>query len=103
VNVFHVNDSSKLIGMHRWDVGGPCDDVIVVLNFSNQAHTTYELGIPRGGTWRVRFNSDASIYDAFFGNWLSFDTAASGVGMHGMPVSASIGVGPYTAVILSQD
>jgi len=103
VNVFHVNNVNKVIGMHRWDIGGPGDDVVVLLNFSNQAYSNYVVGFPRGGAWSVRFNSDASVYDAFFGNWPSFDAVASGVGMHGMPASASISVGPYTAVIMSQD
>lgn len=103
VNVFHVNDTSKLIAMHRWDVGGSDDDVVVVLNFANQAYSSYELGFPRGGTWRVRFNSDASVYDAYFRNWPTFDTVADGVGMHGMPTNASISIGPYTALIFSQD
>ena len=103
VNVFHVNDTSKLLGMHRWDAGGPGDDVVVVLNFANEAYSSYQLGFPRGGTWRVRFNSDANVYDAYFGNWPTFDTEAGGVGMHGMQASASVSIGPYSAVILSQD
>src|SRR5690349_1402724 len=69
VNAFHVNDTSKVIAMHRWDVGGPGDDVVIVFNFGNQAYSSYELGFPRSGTWRVRFNSDAGVYDAYFGNW----------------------------------
>jgi 1,4-alpha-glucan branching enzyme len=89
--------------MHRWDVGGPGDDVMVVFNFANQGYSNYELGFPRGGTWRVRFNSDASVYDAYFGNWPTFDTDANGVGMHEMPTSASIRIGPYTALMFSQD
>jgi len=89
--------------MHRWDVGGPGDDVVIVFNFGNQAYSSYELGFPRSGTWRVRFNSDAGVYDAYFGNWPTFDTDGSGVGMDGMPVSANVSIGPYTAVIFSQD
>src|SRR5579862_2838108 len=103
VNVFHVNDTSKVIGMHRWEGGGPGDDVVLVFNFGNQAYSSYALGFPRGGGWRVRMNSDAAVYDAYFGNWPTFDIDASGVGMHGMPVSGNISIGPYTAVIFSQD
>jgi 1,4-alpha-glucan branching enzyme len=103
VNIFHVNDTSKVIGMHRWDVGGIGDDVVVVFNFANLAYSSYQLGFPRGGTWRVRFNSDASVYDAYFGNWPTFDIDANGDGMHGMPASSTISIGPYTALIFSQD
>ena len=103
VNVFHVNNADKLIGMHRWDVGGSGDDVVVLLNFANRGYESYQLGFPRSGSWRVRFNSDSSSYDAFFGNWPSYDTVANGPRMHDMPASARLGIGPYTAVILSQD
>ncbi len=103
VNVFHVNPTNKLIGMHRWDNGGAGDDVVMVFNFANQGYNNYQLGFPRSGTWRVRFNSDANVYDAYFGNWPSFDTVAGGMGMDGMPVSAGISIAPYTALILSQD
>jgi 1,4-alpha-glucan branching enzyme len=74
-----------------------------LLNFSNRGYAGYQLGCPRGGMWRVRFNSDASVYDAFFGNWSSYDTLAENSSMDGMLFRASIGVGPYSAVILSQD
>jgi len=103
VNVFHKNLTNKLIGMHRWDSGGAGDDVVIVLNFANQGYNRYQLGFPRGGSWRVRFNSDAAIYDAYFQNWPSFDTVADGGGMDNMPTSATISIAPYTALILSQD
>lgn len=103
VNVFHVNNVDKLISMHRWDAGGSGDDVVILFNFSNRAYNAYQIGFPRSGQWRVRFNSDASVYDEFFGDWPSLNAVAEGPGMHGMPVNASIGIGPYTAVILSQD
>jgi 1,4-alpha-glucan branching enzyme len=103
VNVFHVNNTDKLIGLHRWDVGGAGDDVVVLLNFANKGYSSYQIGFPRNGMWRVRFNSDSSVYDAFFGNWSSSDTPANQPGLDGMPNGASIGIGPYTAVILSQD
>jgi 1,4-alpha-glucan branching enzyme len=103
VNVFHVNNTDKLIGLHRWDMGGAGDDVVVLLNFANKGYSSYQIGFPRNGMWRVRFNSDSSVYDAFFGNWSSSDTPANQPGLDGMPNSASIGIGPYTAVILSQD
>jgi len=103
VNVHHVNPSNKVIGFHRWDQGGSGDDVVVVLNFGNQGYANYALGFPRAGVWRVRFNSDWSGYDANFGNWFGYDTAADGPPMNDMPFSANVGLGPYTALVLSQD
>ena len=87
---------------HRWDQGGAGDDVVVVCNFSNVGYASYAIGLPRGGMWRVRFNSDAATYDSSFSNWNSFDTMASGTGLNGMPFSGNVGIGPYSCIILSQ-
>ncbi|MBI9018195.1 MAG: alpha amylase C-terminal domain-containing protein [Phycisphaerae bacterium] len=102
VNVFHVNDTDKVIAWHRWDKGGFGDDVVIVANFSAQGYSSYNIGMPRGGKWHVRFNSDWQGYDPSFNNWISHDTIAYGGSMHGLNYNASIGLGPYTMVILSQ-
>src|SRR5438874_6262689 len=57
INVHHVNDGDKLIAFHRWDRGGPRDDVVVILNFANRAYPAYRIGLPRGGLWRGPFTS----------------------------------------------
>lgn len=102
LNVFHVNDAAKVIAFHRWDQGGAGDDVIVVANLANQSYGSYTIGFPRAGLWKVRFNSDWSAYSAAFGNSLSYDTTAGQPGSDGMPYSGNVGIGPYTAIILSQ-
>lgn len=102
LNVFHVNDAAKVIAFHRWSQGGPGDDVVVVLNLANRSYGSYSLGFPREGLWRVRFNSDWSGYSPDFTNQLSYDTTTSQPGADNMPFSANVGIGPYTAIILSQ-
>ncbi|MGH3223969.1 MAG: alpha amylase C-terminal domain-containing protein, partial [Streptosporangiaceae bacterium] len=103
LNVFHVNNSDKLIAYHRWSEGGPRDDVVVALNFADRGYDSYTIGFPRAGQWRVRFNSDWAGYDPSFGNWPRYDTQADQDARDGLPTSANIGIGPYTALILSQD
>jgi 1,4-alpha-glucan branching enzyme len=76
---------------------------VVVCNFANQKYGGYQIGMPRSGMWRVRFNSDSNFYDGGFGNWPSFDTEANGAALNGMPCSASVGLGAYTCLVLSQD
>jgi 1,4-alpha-glucan branching enzyme len=93
----------NMLVYHRYDQGGGGDDVVVVCNFANQGYSNYAIGLPRGGMWRVRFNSDSNAYDAYFGSWSSFDTVADGPPLNGMNCSGNIGIGPYTCVILSQD
>src|SRR5262249_6503686 len=103
VNVFHQNDGDKVLAFHRWQNGGPCDDVVVVCNFGNQGFTDYTIGFPRDGHWRVRFNSDWSGYCSDFGNVYSYDTDAAWTGRDGMPASGNVGIGPYAAIVMSQD
>ena len=47
--IFHVNEADKVIAFHRWDQGGPGDDVVVVANFANRSHEGYRIGLPREG------------------------------------------------------
>jgi 1,4-alpha-glucan branching enzyme len=101
-NGFHVNSHDKVIAFHRWQEGGPGDDVVVVLNFGNRAYASYEIGFPRPGTWRVRFNSDSCLYSHDFHNHLSDDTTAGWGELHAMPCRGNVGLGCYTAIILSQ-
>ena len=103
VNVHHVNDDDNVVAFHRWEAGGPRDDVVVVLNVANRAYPSYRLGLPRGGVWRVRFNSDWIGYGDDFGDRGGYDTTADGDPADGLPTSGTVGIGPYTAIILSQD
>lgn len=102
VRVHHVNHHDKLLAFHRWDSGGPGDDVIVVVNMSNRCYTDYRIGLPRDGLWSVRFNSDWVGYDGEFGNFFSNDMQAQPQPYDGMPYSDIVGIAPYSALILSQ-
>lgn len=102
VNVFHVNNGAKVIGYHRWQNGGAGDDVVIVANFSGTPYYNYNLGMPRWGMWRVRFNSDWSGYSSNFANTPTLDTDANGAPKDGMGQSANVTVGAYSVVILSQ-
>jgi 1,4-alpha-glucan branching enzyme len=101
--VYHVNDADKLLAFHRWDQGGPCDDVVVVVNMANRGYDSYTIGFPRAGLWRVRFNSDWAGYDSTFGDHFSYDAVAAPGERDGMPYSGNVGIGPYSAIILSQE
>jgi 1,4-alpha-glucan branching enzyme len=62
INVHHFNNTDKVIAFHRWENGGPGDDVVVIANFANRSYDSYTLGMPRAGQWFVRFNSDWQGY-----------------------------------------
>jgi 1,4-alpha-glucan branching enzyme len=103
LNVFHLNTADQIIAFHRWDKGGPGDDVVVVANFANRGYDSYALGLPRTGGWRVRFNSDWQGYSADFGDQPGYDTVAGGDGRDNLACQANVGIGPYAVLILSQD
>src|SRR5690606_35281506 len=103
VNVHHLNNRDKVVAYHRWDRGGPGDDVVVVANFGRNPHGGYRIGFPREGWWKVRLHSDWSGYDPSFSNALSFDTYAERAPYDGMSASANVGVGAYSFLILSMD
>jgi len=103
INVHHVNNTDKVIAFHRWENGGPGDDVVIVANFGNRSYDSYALGFPRAGDWRVRFNSDWQGYSSDFGNQLGYDTSAGEGSRDGMPFEANVGLGPYSVLILSQE
>jgi 1,4-alpha-glucan branching enzyme len=102
-NVYHVNNKDKVIAFHRWENGGPRDDVIIVVNMADHAFEDYNIGFPRAGNWEVCFNSDWSGYDPKFSNHHAKDVVAKRGKKDGMPFIGIIGIGPYSAVILSQD
>ena len=95
-NVIHLNEDNKMLAYHRWERGGPRDDVIVVLNFANRVQKDYRIYFPRDGLWRVRFNSDWKGYSPDFKNTDTKDIEVAGN-------SGAVDIGPYSAVILSQD
>ena len=64
--VFHRNDTNGVLGYHRWENGGPGDDVLIVINFGEDRISDYALTFPLPGTWRVRFNSAWSGYSPEF-------------------------------------
>jgi 1,4-alpha-glucan branching enzyme len=103
VHIFHFDDSAKMLAFHRWDKQGPTDDVVVVVNMTNQARDDYLVGFPRAGLWKTRFNSDSYNYGPHFANHSTPDLEAHEQGIDGLPCSGKISIGPYTMVIFSQD
>ena len=102
LNIHHLDNDQKLLAFHRWQAGGPGDDVVVVANFSGAPRYDVLIGFPRCGLWRSRFNSDWSGYSGDFGNTQSFDSEAWADPRDGMPCQGRVTVGPYSAVIFSQ-
>jgi len=100
-NVFWASDADGVLAFHRFDQGGPGDDVVVVANLRNRTHPSYNIGFPRSGTWFLRFNSDCRGFSPDYSD-VGYDTTAGGHGNQGMPFEGNVGLGPYSVCIYSQ-
>ena len=103
IETHHVNHSAKILAYHRRREGGAGDDVIVVVNFSNEPVRDYAIGVPAGGRWKVRLNSDASAYGDDFSDHQAGDTDALEEPLDGFPHRIITGVASYSALVFSQD
>jgi len=99
--VFHVNNDAKLVAYARWD-GDIENATVVIANFANQAHQGYTIGLPAGGSWTVRFNSDWQGYDQDFQNFSCYGADAQGGDYDGFGQHGSFDIGPYGVVVLSR-
>jgi len=97
-----VSPDGKLIAFHRWENGGPGDDVVVVANFANRSYGSYTIGFPQAGSWRVRFNSDWQGYSENFEGYRSTDLATEPGEYDGLPFRAALSIGSYSVLIFSQ-
>jgi 1,4-alpha-glucan branching enzyme len=96
LEVTHLDNEQKLIAYHRWELGGPADDVVIVANFANRTHEAYDLPFPANGPWRLRLNSGDPKYDAEF--------PATTVGdVEVQENRGTVAIGPYSVLIYSQD
>lgn len=103
LNIFHVNEAENVIAFQRWDQHGAGDDVVVVLNFSHVSKENYTIGMPAAGAWKLRLNSDAKIYSHDFNGFLSDDLEAQPGQRDGLDTNVTLGIGPYSMLIYSQD
>lgn len=97
VRVFHHDTTNNILAYHRWNLGGPKDDVLIIVNFNSTEHADYTIGLPRGGEWRVRFNSSWKGYSP------DFKEVAQSTVITDKTNSATISLPPYGVYILSQD
>ncbi len=97
INIFHEDVSNHVMAYHRWGNGGPHDDVIVIINFSDQRFKAYELYLPVAGSWHVRFNSSWKGYSPDFN-----ETKTSNVSTNENS-QITVELADYNVLILSQD
>ncbi|HEX3128547.1 MAG TPA: alpha amylase C-terminal domain-containing protein, partial [Thermoanaerobaculia bacterium] len=75
------------------------DVVLVVLNFTPVPRESYQVGVPRGGTWVEILNSDAAAYQGS-GKGNMGGVEASPVPLHGRSHSLALTLPPLGVVFL---
>ena len=103
VNIFLIDKETKVVAYHRWDKGGPSDDTVVVVNFSEKSLHGYELAFPAKGVWWARLNTDWKGYGDDF-----TDLAIDSVKVVPDPkdegrFAGKIDIAPQSVLIFSQD
>ena len=74
----------------------------MVCNFTPVPRERYRIGVPRGGRWHERLNSDAGDYGGSGqGNLGGIDASASAA--HGLPHSLEVRLPPLAMVVLTPD
>ena len=94
----------KVLAFVRWAEAedGPGDATVILANFADRAYDSYTIGLPAGGDWACRFNSDWRGYDGSFGDFDSLGMMAQGEPRDGYAWSGSTALAPYGVVILSR-
>ena len=91
---------TSVLSFLRLGAGG--EPLLCVCNFTPVLRECYRIGVPRGGRWRERLNSDARDYGGSGqGNMGALDAAA--VAAHGREFSLEVRLPPLAAVILTPE
>ncbi|CAN5397872.1 alpha-amylase family glycosyl hydrolase [soil metagenome] len=101
--VIRVDNDAKVLAFHRWSRGGPRDDTVVLVNLRTTPVRHYPVGLPRQGRWKLRCNTDSAMFGPGLGSVHAGDLTAEPHECDGYPHGAHVTIGPYAAVIYSQD
>jgi 1,4-alpha-glucan branching enzyme len=101
--VIRADGERKVLAFHRWHHGGPRDDTVVVVNLTTHPVWDYPLALPRQGRWRVRCNTHSPVFGPGLGQVHTHDVDTEPQWCDGYPQQARVTVGPYSAVVYSQD
>jgi len=98
ITVTHLNDTqgNKVIAYRR-------DNVMVIANFGGKKYTRYDIGLPSGGAWVARMDSDSVRYGSDLGG-AQEPTAVTNVvqqARDGLPFMGAITLGAYSIVVLT--
>ena len=103
VNVHHVNDDDNVIAFHRWTTAGPATTWSWSSTSATAASTRYRIGLPGRAVEGPVQQRLGRLQRRLFDDHSSVDTMADDEPRDGMAHSGDVGIGRYTAIVLSQD
>ena len=105
IEVQHINEDADVMAFHRFDAGGPGDDVVVLISLSSVSYATYRVGVPRAGTWQVRVDSASDKYELGHAVGTAGPTSydAEQAPYDGLDANVLVSLPPYGILVLSQD
>lgn len=103
VDMYYIDNDQKVMAFARWEEGDEEHKVIILTNFSDRTYTDHEIGLPTAGTWHLRLNSDAQVYDESFGNEARATVETTERDLHQQAHAATFTLPPYTLLIYTQE
>ncbi|WP_342620709.1 1,4-alpha-glucan branching protein GlgB [Rhodoferax sp. GW822-FHT02A01] len=95
--ISHDDAAQSIVSFTRWGEDGSC--AVVVCNFTPVPRYDYRLGVPRGGEWTERINSDQTVYG---GSGITNNALYSEqVSAHNLPQSIVMTLPPLATLILT--
>jgi 1,4-alpha-glucan branching enzyme len=100
VQILQREDTNKVIAYRRYGASG--EDVVVVVNLANKSYTEYDVGVPTGGAWRIRLDTDWTTYGDDFGGGATGSVTAMTAAKDGQPFTLPVRLSAYGAVVFSR-
>ena len=99
--VLLMDETRKLVAIHRHE-GSQDAGAIVVFNFRHEPAEEVEIGLPAGGVWRLRLNTDWDGYSPDFAGFRSGPMEAEEGERDGQPFHGRVSIGSYSALIFTR-
>ena len=96
--VDHTDHAAGVVAFLRAG-GATGPPLLFVLNFADRLHECYRVGVPAGGRWAERLNSDATCYGGSGCGNLG-GVAAEAEARHGYPRSVALTIPPLGVLVL---
>jgi len=95
------DNKASVVAFLRWGREGDAP-ALVVCNFTPVPRENYRIGVPHGGRWIERINTDSQDYGgSAMGNFGAVEAEA--VSWHGRPFSLDLTLPPLATLILTPD